>query len=390
MNGTKTLKIYEKKDGYQFFFVRKELHPWFEGLGVFTLSCSDGTHYEDLEISRTPDGRCFIFANEFFMEHPTLQKDDMVPFEIKDKRLVLDIKQWEVPLEWRDNHDENQKLVSGYSILRLVQNNLGNILPELRKHEGKKALNYIINKDGKRICIGLLLRDKDNSFVIVEADKNENEVSDKIKIVKETLAKNGENVRGIIIKEARKPSTTILNASNIEISYYRLDFSISGKYEDNQEDNCRIIKGADSTMQFEIMPDSEKSLSDYLATRLHLFNEQLQNIKGKRECRIEGHKIDILCQDVCGNYVIIENKKEDTDYKVVGQVLYYIYLVIKNYINDDLENITNEERNKVKAIILVSKNSQNAIIVKSTLKCCRDWNILLRLYTLKIAFEKQH
>lgn len=74
MNTQNTLKIYEKKSGYQFFFIRKELHLLFDGLSTFSLVCSDGKHYEDLEITKTGKiQRYFIFANDFFKEHPLLK-----------------------------------------------------------------------------------------------------------------------------------------------------------------------------------------------------------------------------------------------------------------------------------------------------------------------------
>lgn len=95
MSNTNTMKIYEKKiksgkSSYRFFFIRKELHPLFDHLGVFTLICSDGTHYSNLNVTKSGKvQRYFIFASEFFNEHPRLQKHDEIPFSItKDNRTV--------------------------------------------------------------------------------------------------------------------------------------------------------------------------------------------------------------------------------------------------------------------------------------------------------------
>ena len=90
MNTKNTLKIYEKKSGYQFFFIRKELQPLVDNLGVFTLFCSDGTHYSNLNVTKSGKvQRYFVFASEFFNEHPRLQKHDEIPFSInKDNRTV--------------------------------------------------------------------------------------------------------------------------------------------------------------------------------------------------------------------------------------------------------------------------------------------------------------
>ena len=94
---TNTFKIYEKKiksgkSSYRFFFIRKELHPLFDHLGVFTLICSDGTHYSHLTVTKSGKvERYFIFANEFFNEHPRLQKHDEIPFTINNDNRTIKI-----------------------------------------------------------------------------------------------------------------------------------------------------------------------------------------------------------------------------------------------------------------------------------------------------------
>ncbi len=88
MSMQNTLKIYEKKiksgkSSYRFFFIRKELQPLFDNLGVFTLICSDGTHYSNLNVTKSGKvQRYFIFASEFFNEHPRLQKHAEIPFSV--------------------------------------------------------------------------------------------------------------------------------------------------------------------------------------------------------------------------------------------------------------------------------------------------------------------
>ena len=92
MNTQNTLKIYEKKNGYQFFFIRKELHSMFDGLRTFSLVCSDGKHYEDLEISKSGTIlRYFIFANDFFKEHPLLKKHAEIPFSVDKAKGIVKI-----------------------------------------------------------------------------------------------------------------------------------------------------------------------------------------------------------------------------------------------------------------------------------------------------------
>ena len=97
MSNTNTLKIYERitknsKSSYRFFFIRKELQPLFDNLGVFTLICSDGTHYSHLTVTKSGKAeRYFIFANEFFNEHPRLQKHDEIPFTINNDNRTIKI-----------------------------------------------------------------------------------------------------------------------------------------------------------------------------------------------------------------------------------------------------------------------------------------------------------
>ena len=97
MSNTNTLKIYERitknsKSSYRFFFVKKELQSLFDNLGVFTLICSDGTHYSNLNVTKSGKvERYFIFANEFFNEHPRLQKHDEIPFTINNDNRTIKI-----------------------------------------------------------------------------------------------------------------------------------------------------------------------------------------------------------------------------------------------------------------------------------------------------------
>ena len=92
MNTQNALIIYEKKNGYRFFFIRKELQPLFDGLSTFSLVCSDGKHYEDLEISKSGKVlRYFIYANEFFKEHPKLEGHDEIPFAVDKAKGIVRI-----------------------------------------------------------------------------------------------------------------------------------------------------------------------------------------------------------------------------------------------------------------------------------------------------------
>ena len=237
----------------------------------------------------------------------------------------------------------------------------------------------------------MLLKDqKNDNLVIVEVEKDIQTVSEKIEIIKKHFGKKDNQVQGIIIKQSTEnKSIEQIENKNIKILNYRLKLSIP---TDDENDDKNEEKA-----QYDIQPDSEKALSDYLGTHLNLFEGENLISQGQvREHKIkekDRHSIDIFCRDKDNKYVIIENKKYDEGYKVVGQVLYYINQVIKKHLNEKIDKLTKEEKNKVRAIILMSKNnqnSQNVETVRSALECCSEWNIIQKFYTLKIIFEKQH
>lgn len=97
MNGINTLKIYEKvikggKESYRYFFIKKDFQPLFDNLGEFTLICSDGTRYSNLNVTKSGKvQRYFIFASEFFNEHPILQKHDEIPFSVDKAKGIVKI-----------------------------------------------------------------------------------------------------------------------------------------------------------------------------------------------------------------------------------------------------------------------------------------------------------
>lgn len=97
MNTQNTLKIYERnakqsKSSYRYFFIRKDLHSMFDNLGTFSLTCSDGTHYENLHVHTSKAGnRHFIYAAVFFNDHPKIEKDVEVSFTIDSVKKTVHV-----------------------------------------------------------------------------------------------------------------------------------------------------------------------------------------------------------------------------------------------------------------------------------------------------------
>lgn len=95
MNNSNTLRIYEHKTKrgkvpYRYFFIKKDLQHLFDNLGIFTLTCSDGTNYKNLEVCVSGKNQSFfIFANDFFIEHPKLSKDEEVEFYVDMKKRIV-------------------------------------------------------------------------------------------------------------------------------------------------------------------------------------------------------------------------------------------------------------------------------------------------------------
>ena len=83
--------------------------------------------------------------------------------------------------------------------------------------------------------------------------------------------------------------------------------------------------------------------------------------------------IDILAKDTKGNFVIIELKRAETKYHVIGQILNYITWVEENLA------LKNE---KVRGIIVVGKADKT---LKSALKQVGD-KVALKEYRIKMTF----
>lgn len=91
-NRQQTLKVYEKKTGNKYFFIRKALQPLFSNLNEFTIICGS-KRYSNRKITLKNNGgnnvSYFIFAHEVFDDYDIIKKNDEVIFKIKGQCVIL-------------------------------------------------------------------------------------------------------------------------------------------------------------------------------------------------------------------------------------------------------------------------------------------------------------
>ena len=135
----------------------------------------------------------------------------------------------------------------------------------------------------------------------------------------------------------------------------------------------------------EVIPTSENAFSNYLVNNLGIIETNLHkdnSINKAREFHVFGRRsIDVLCRDNNDRLVVIENKTNtNTEYGVVGQILYYLQRL------KSLESFSNDE---IRGIILIpnSNSKDKTQTIKDALEGARkDLNIMLKFFSLTISF----
>jgi len=103
----------------------------------------------------------------------------------------------------------------------------------------------------------------------------------------------------------------------------------------------------------------EKDLQNYLAENTGVIEVGLKLIDGGKELDTQQvGRIDLLCKDKDGSYVVVELKKGRTGDAVIGQIQRYIGWVMKNFNIDKVRGIiiANEEDEKLDFAIIPVKS----------------------------------
>ncbi len=103
----------------------------------------------------------------------------------------------------------------------------------------------------------------------------------------------------------------------------------------------------------------EKDLQNYLAENTGVIEVGLKLIDGGKELDTQQvGRIDLLCKDKDGSYVVVELKKGRTGDTVIGQIQRYIGWVMKNFNIDKIRGIiiANEEDEKLDFAIIPVKS----------------------------------
>jgi len=106
--------------------------------------------------------------------------------------------------------------------------------------------------------------------------------------------------------------------------------------------NSRSVQKASLAPINQRRPLAEHNLEDFVLLQLDEIEPGLQLIK--RQLSTAAGRLDILCQDRFGWYVVVELKRDQGTDQFVGQILRYIGWVQENYSTD-----------KVRGIIIVGK-----------------------------------
>lgn len=270
-------------------------------------------------------------------------------------------KEWRILEKGRHKLQNDMEVVNNDSVFLFFCKKRG-FTPQRIKIDDAQKINYLcydkVRKELIVIDINPIINDNHNPII---------QLQDKIKFVKK--GNPTKTVRGIlIIKENSDGISFIENNSSIEIIYYSLNLRI-GKEQTELSD--------------EILPSSENAFSNYLKDHLSAFTDVNMHLYidkklHPREHHVFGRRsIDVLCRDDDNKLVVIENKiNTNTEYHVVGQILYYLYHMKDIYPDDKFRGI----------ILIPNKNTkEKSQTIWDALQCKRsDLTIDLLFYSLSL------
>lgn len=287
---------------------------------------------------------------------------------LKNQGLIVrngETKKWEILEEGKCKLLNDMSIVNNDSIFHFFCKK-SKTTPQKIKKEDSKKINYLsYDKDTKElfvIDINPIINDKQSPII---------QLQDKINFVK--ISYPSKTVRGILIIKKEYSDKIILpkNSHNVEILCYDLDLKISRSQQIEYDD--------------EILPSNENAFSNYIKDHFQVFKDvnmdfHIDNSLRPREYHVYGRRsIDVLCRDNDNSLVVIENKiNTNTEYHVVGQILYYLYHMEHKYSQD-----------KIRGIILIpnkNKKEKTQTIVEALRNRRSDLNIDLLFYSLSCEF----
>lgn len=226
----------------RFFYLKTDEVELFNSMKTFSLSCSDGFHYDNLCVTPYQRYSC-IRVPQFFADHPWLRENDSINFEIDNDncQVYVTIETSTIyPNEVETAKELNlsfEKDVRDY--LEYTINNQK--FDSLQLYKGKAGKEFDTKEVGK---IDLLCIDKHNGdFVVIEikkykeSDKVVGQILRYMGWVKKNLAED-KRVRGIIIlkeqeddyesdKQVKYLRYAIAANSNISLKFYNISISLA-------------------------------------------------------------------------------------------------------------------------------------------------------------------
>jgi restriction system protein len=122
---------------------------------------------------------------------------------------------------------------------------------------------------------------------------------------------------------------------------YRFQKSGGGLIEHAPEAYVRILPPNQSPDSSPPQPSpvslAEKNLEDFVVQQLHKIEPGLCLVE--RQPHTPAGRLDLLCQDALGNYVVVELKKTKGTDQVIGQILRYMGWVTEAYPQTNVRGI---------------------------------------------------
>jgi hypothetical protein len=138
-----------------------------------------------------------------------------------------------------------------------------------------------------------------------------------------------------------KNTLVITEITPFSFDTYRFEKCTGGPIKHPPEGFVRVLPPNQSPESFPALPSrvsiAERNLEDFVVQQLDEVETGLRLVK--RQLSTPAGRLDLLCQDALGNYVVIELKKSQGTDQVVGQILRYMGWVKEEYPESSVRGI---------------------------------------------------